>query len=205
MDSQTKNGLAVIAANYLKRILEKPYDQIFETEFGKKLQQIDDKAKYLIEFTLNALTAYLDQKIAQNSPLKRFIQEVGLDAAPEISARMLKGFKSDLQKTASSPKEKDLAHILLQLKDKEFQDILTWLYTKSPDERKAAIRQVTGLSLEELMTYIKLSGEDRNKILEMCFPRSRRPQVLTNIASEMEKATNRLKTWSARIRAAKNS
>ena len=66
IDPKKLDGLATFSAGYLKRWLEDNlYDRIFKTELGEKLKSLNKKARYGIEFGLNLLTAFFDQKLAE--------------------------------------------------------------------------------------------------------------------------------------------
>ena len=80
VDQKILNGLAVFSAGYMKRWLEgNLYDKVFKTELGAKLKSLDEKSRYGIEFGLNLLTAFFEQKLAEDTALKKFVKEVGID------------------------------------------------------------------------------------------------------------------------------
>lgn len=86
------NSLAILAAGYAKRWMEgNLYDKVFETKFGEKFKNLDKKSVYGIEFGLNFLTSILDQKFHDDTALKKFIKEIGMDAASELSKRLING------------------------------------------------------------------------------------------------------------------
>lgn len=100
LDKKLLNNFAVIAASYAKRWMEScVYDRLFKTKYGEKIKRLDKKAAYGIEFGLNFLTSVLDQKISEDTALKKFIKEVGMDAASELSKRLLNGLKIDSSDT----------------------------------------------------------------------------------------------------------
>lgn len=88
------NSLAILAAGYAKRWMEgNVYDKVFETKFGEKFKNLGKKSAYGIEFGLNFLTSVLDQKFHDDTALKKFIKEIGMDAASELSKRLINGTK----------------------------------------------------------------------------------------------------------------
>lgn len=96
LNKKTLNGIAVFAAGYAKRWLEgNLYDRVIQTKIGQKFKNLDNKAIYGIEFGLNFLTTILDQKFQDDTALKKFVKEVGMDAASELSKRLLNGLKKD--------------------------------------------------------------------------------------------------------------
>lgn len=99
-DKNKLNTLAVIVASYAKRWMEGGvYDRLFKTKYGEKIKGLDKKTLYGIEFGLNFLTSVLDQKISEDTALKKFIKEIGMDAASELSKRLLNGLKKDSSDT----------------------------------------------------------------------------------------------------------
>ena len=106
LNKKTLNGIAVFAAGYVKRWMESGvYDRLFKTKYGEKIKRLDKKAAYGIEFGLNFLTSVLDQKISEDTALKKFIKEVGMDAASEISKRLINGNKSKAADDVSDNKK----------------------------------------------------------------------------------------------------
>ena len=100
LNKKILNGLAVIAASYAKRWMESNiYDRVVDTKIGHKLKNIDVRAIYGIEFGLNFLTSMLDQKMPEDTALKKFVKEIGMDAASELSKRLLNGIKKDSSDT----------------------------------------------------------------------------------------------------------
>lgn len=100
LNKKTLNGIAVFAAGYAKRWMEAHlYDRVFKTKFSQKFKNLDKKAIYGIEFGLNFLTTILDQKFQDDTAAKKFIKEVGMDAASELSKRLLNGLKKDSSDT----------------------------------------------------------------------------------------------------------
>jgi hypothetical protein len=71
------------------------YDRVIDTKIGQKFKNLDKKAVYGIEIGLNFLTTVLDQNFNDNTAVKKFIKEVGLDAASELSKRLINGAKKD--------------------------------------------------------------------------------------------------------------
>lgn len=95
MNKKFLSSLAVVAASYAKRWMESGvYDRLFD-KYGEKIKRLDKKAAYGIELGLNFLTGVLDQKMSEDTALKKFFKEIGMDAASELSKRLLNGLKKD--------------------------------------------------------------------------------------------------------------
>lgn len=94
LNKKILNGIAIFAAGYAKRWMESNfYDRIIDTKFGQKFKNMDKKAVYGVEFGLNFLTTILDQSLNDNTAIKKFVKEVGMDAASELSKRLINGAK----------------------------------------------------------------------------------------------------------------
>lgn len=171
VSQKISNGLAVFFAGYMKRWLESNlYDRIFNTELGKKLKSFDAKTRYGIEFVLNLLTAFFDQKLAEDTTLKKFVKEVGLDSGSEISKRLINSTKEQLVKNVKSPEDKELVSVLLELEDQTLIDLLNWLYDIEPTERTKVLKQLSRLSFDEVMRLSQLTPEDRRRLFDIFQP-----------------------------------
>lgn len=188
IDPKKLDGLATFSAGYLKRWLEgNLYDRIFKTELGEKLKSLDKKARYGIEFGLNLLTAFFDQKLADDTALKKFVKEVGIDVGPEISKRLINNTKEQLINNATTQEEKELVNVLLELEDQTLIDLLNWLYDIEATERASVLKQLSRLSLDEVMRFAKLPNEERKKLLDLFKP--------PPYEKLMDKATSELKSF----------
>lgn len=155
--------LPTFAANYVKRFLEKAYDRVFQTKTGAWLASLSPGKKYGAEFALYALTAFFDSRLAENTKLKKFVKEVGIDVAPEISKRMINGVREEVILSAVSPAEKGLADLLLSLEDKELIELLRWLYEKEASEKRNLLSLISLLSSEQITRLLGLPVEEREK------------------------------------------
>ncbi|MBT9171613.1 MAG: hypothetical protein DDT18_02001 [Actinobacteria bacterium] len=188
IDPKKLDGLTTFSAGYLKRWLEgNLYDRIFKTELGEKLKSLDKKARYGIEFGLNLLTAFFDQKLADDTALKKFVKEVGIDVGPEISKRLINNTKEQLINNATTQEEKELVNVLLELEDQTLIDLLNWLYDIEATERASVLKQLSRLSLDEVMRFAKLPNEERKKLLDLFKP--------PPYEKLMDKATSELKSF----------
>jgi hypothetical protein len=191
------NGLAVFSSGYMKRWLEgNLYDRIFNTELGKKLKSLDAKTRYGIEFVLNLLTAFFDQKLAEDTTLKKFVKEVGIDSGPEISKRLINTTKEQLFKNAKSPEDKELVSVLLELEDQTIIDLLNWLYGIEPTERTKVLKQLSRLSFDEVVRLAQLTPEDRKRLFDLFeLPPSISDKVTSELKTLDEKWGKGLERW----------
>ena len=165
--------LPVFAANYAKRFMEHVYDEAFQTSFGQRLAAMGKSRKYTVEFALNLLSAFFEDRLAENTKLAKFVKEVGIDAAPEISKRLINGVKGEILASAKTEEEKELAQILFRLEDKELFEALNWLYEKSASEKAIILSQLSLMSAEQTARLMNFSVEDREKFFGVLNPRPR--------------------------------
>ena len=168
--------LPVFAANYAKRFMEHVYDNAFQTPLGRKLVAIGKSKKYAVEFGLNLLTAFFEDRLAENTKLKKFVKEVGIDVAPEISKRMINGAREEVLASAATDEEKELARILLALEDKELIELLNWLYEKPVTEKMSVLGQLSLMSAEQIARLMRFSTEDREKFFGILSPDESKPE-----------------------------
>lgn len=170
VDEKMMNGLAVFASGYMKRWMEGNYDQLMETEVGKKLKSMKPTSKYALEAALYALMAYADQNVQGNTPVSKFLKEVAKDAPPEIAKRFINGVKTQLKTDAeklSNPEQKLAAQSLLQLNDKDLSELLRWLGETPRQDLSEVAAFLDSLSKDELQRFCSLSPEQKKLFLEL--------------------------------------
>lgn len=188
--------LPVFAANYAKRFLEHVYDSGFKTPLGQHLASMSKSKKYAVEFALNTLTAFFEDRLTENTKLKKFVKEVGIDIAPEISKRMFNGAREEILANAGTPEEKEAVRILLELQDEELRGLLKWLYDKPVPETAVILDQLSLMSAEQVARLMNFSAEDRERFFGIIDPRTRPKEpkrgVLGMIADDINKLNERL-------------
>lgn len=157
-------------ANYAKRLLETPYTRLFSSAPGAKLQNLDVKMKYGLEFIGNILTAVAEKKLPENTPVLKMIKETVVDTWPEISKRMINGSEKYKANEAKLPSLNDILQIFDELGENEMTVILDMLHKLEPRQRKAVIEK---LLLSKPGTLKRISGttpENRDKLAEILSP-----------------------------------
>lgn len=205
LNQKILNRLAVFSSAYLKRWLEAHlYDRIFDTQFGQRLTALDEKAKYGIEFGLNLLLAFFEQKLSEDTPLKKFFREVAIDAGPELSSRLINNAKEKLGKKATSPEERGLVSVLLQLEDKTLIDLLNWLYSIEESERVELLRELSRLSVDEIVKVAQLAPDDKKRLFDLIYPprkaKEKRSLLSPKAVQPIEAATARLQQVRKKLR-----
>ena len=196
IDPNKLDGLATFSAGYLKRWLEGNfYDRLFTTELGEKLKSLDKKTRYGIEFGLNLLTAFFDQKLAGDTALKKFIKEVGLDAGPEISKRLINNTKEQLVNKATTQEEKELVKVLLELEDQTLIELLNWLYDIESDERVKVFKHLSRLSVDELVRLTQLTPENRKRLFALFESPPPSGKIINKAESELKSFNEQWEKW----------
>jgi hypothetical protein len=184
VSQKTLDGLAVFSSAYVKRWFEGHlYDRVFQTGLAEKLGALNKDAKYAIEFGLNLLTVFFDQRLSEDTALKRFFKEIYIDAAPELSKRLING-KEKLSKHARSPQEKELVSTLLQLEDETLVNLINWLYDIDADKRAEMLNQMRRMPLDEVVRLAKLKPESMGRLLEVLEPRTKAKGKRALLSSE---------------------
>lgn len=170
-DYKVPNGVAVVVASYLKRIMEGQYDKLSEIPAFEKLKAQSPVVKYGLEASLYALTTLLDQYIKEDTVIKKTLKEVGLDFASEFSKRLMNGdqLKDGLnssQDGSNNISEKDLFRIISGLGEEDILEFLNWIESTTPEERKNVFRNISMLSAEDIQKLWNLKPEARQKLLK---------------------------------------
>lgn len=163
-----KRFFSIVAASYGKRLLEKPYDQLSQTELFQKLKDQPALAKQAIEAASYVLTALFEQKAVDSSPFWRSVNEVLMDVGPELSKRMLNGDTGPLTINAEKyttlvekPAEKIFLQVLLENLDLEkITGLAAWLKGATPEEKFNILKYIRGLAFEKIVEIGQLSTKD---------------------------------------------
>lgn len=167
------NWIAVVASNYAKRFLEGRYTQLFQSDMGKELKKLNIQTKYVMEFILYSLSAIADRRISENSPLKKFIKEVGGDIAPEIAKRLING---DAEYSAFSellPENEALLNYLLEIEEADLQQIVSSLKNTHGDSQSEVLKDLL-LQAKAGLKKISFSSETQKGFLETVNDRLRK-------------------------------
>ena len=172
MDNESlKRGLAIALSGYAKRWMESGvYDRFINTEFGQQLKGLDPKAKYGIEGGLYILTAILEQKFGEDTPIKALIKELSMDAGPEIAKRMINGGESPAQAATPSPDtpvaKGNAPSALLALEQNQLSELLLWLSAIEAERRKRLIAGLGRLAVEDLIKFVAMPAADRERFAQ---------------------------------------
>jgi hypothetical protein len=140
--STIPRALTIFGANYVKRWLETGYDRAFDTPFGQHLRSLDGPTRYAVEFGLNVLAVFFDRALVADTELKRLVKEIGEDAFPEISKRIINH--------ATKVDDVALAEVLLALERPQLLRLLNWLYETPEQSRGEAFTLLTGMIWRKL-------------------------------------------------------
>ena len=161
---------AIFGASYIKRCLEARYDTLMALPALAKLKAANPGVKYGIEAILYALTAYAEQNVSDRSPLGLMVKTVLMDAAPEISSRLLKDARAELAAEVSAPgqpAQQSVARKLLALDDAELFSILTSLEEMDEATHAKFLAFASGASPDELKRFSSLPPDQRKGLLNL--------------------------------------
>lgn len=169
-------GAAVFGSNYIKRWLEGKYDQLAELPAVSKLRSLSKSSRLGIEAILYTLAAYAEQKLSDQSPLGLMAKSVLMDAAPEISSRLIKDARADLEVTcadAGGPSEprQNVARKLLGMESKELLGVLIAMDEMDDGERSRFLEFAAQADAAELAKFAALDQHQREIILNTQGPR----------------------------------
>ena len=193
MDKKITNSLAVIISGYSRRWMESYYDKLFETDIGQKLKSLDDPYRYGIELGLNLLNAFFEQNFVDDSALKKLVKQIGTDAAPEISKRLINHVKESARSEKNTPEAASVFNVLLTLDDQTLIKLLEWLYSTEAMERHRIFKQVSRLSADELKKITELDADFRKKLIDLIAPETTKAPTVG--AMMMDKMTDKLKSF----------
>ncbi len=201
IDEKMLNSFAIFASGYAKRWMESNYDALMLTTVGKKLTSLGPTQKHAAEAGLYALMTYADQKFKADTPLKKFLTEVGKDAAPEIAKRVINGAKRELEADKGhlrSPEERLAVQSLLELDPETLIKLLVWVGSAGQAERTEAMARLHSLSKDELEKVAGLSPSHREILLGIDQPSVASPPTAPNRFSG---ATAEMERWDTALEA----
>jgi hypothetical protein len=158
-----KTGLVSMGASLGRRMAERQYDKLIKTPFLQSLKEKDRPTKLAFETALNALVAFLDQKINTSSVLGQIAEQIFLDAGSEINKRILNGessVKEILIEKADQMNETELNFfsVLLAMDEEKLKSFLEWLISMKETEKREILKILKTFSQEDLENF---SGMDQ--------------------------------------------
>lgn len=164
-------GLSVFGSLYIRRWLESRYDQLIELPVFASIRSKSAGKKHFAEAMLYALMAYADQKFPTNSALGVGAKAVFMDAAPEISSRLLNDTRKELEVFESSAtnnvQERPAAVRLLELDNDTLLPLLIYLEEQEEADKTKFIDFASSASEEELIRFCGLSESERANFLRI--------------------------------------
>jgi len=161
-----ENAMPTLASMYAKRILEKYYDKLSATEIFTRLKNMNDGEKHIVEFMLYILSSFLDQKMDENTAVKKFLREIGIDAPPEVAKRIM---NHDNSAKKLAPEKSSLLGLFLGLgiKDDELMEIADWLSGLEKSQREKALNILGSLTQEDLKRISQMNPDKKREILKL--------------------------------------
>jgi len=165
-DSLSSAG-AVFASNYIKRWLEKYYDELMSWPMFQKIKGLGPTVKYVIEAGLFALTGYATTKLDSGNPLTATLIEVFKDAAPEITSRLMADVRGGLsaERLLDASPYQSVAGKMLSLDDASLLSLLAWLENADETSRAAFVAFAESHEAQELTRFAGLAAGQRETLL----------------------------------------
>jgi hypothetical protein len=134
-----------------------------------KLRAASLGTKSAIEAILYALTAFAENKMSDKSPLGLMVKTLLMDAAPEISARILQDARADLTAAAGEPQQaqQSIASRILALDDAELLSLLLSIEDMDATEKAKFLTFAAKASDPELRRFASLTPQERSILLGM--------------------------------------
>lgn len=201
MNESIDRGAAVVAASYLKRWLERHYDSMMDSPIGERLKQLDPKSKYGIEAALYVLTAVLDHKLDDSTPMKALVSNVAMDFGPEIAKRILDGDSMGGQTTERSFGAEGgdlLLEMMIHLPEASLAELLNWLASYPPQQRKLIIGRLRTLSTDQFQRLMMINREERARMFQVSLGLGA-SGLTTAMAEGIDSITDRVKSLRARL------
>ena len=193
-------GTAVFGSCYIKRWLEPRYDQLIELPFMAKLRAASLGTKSAIEAILYALTAFAENKMSDKSPLGLMVKTLLMDAAPEISARILQDARADLTAAAGEPQQprQSVASRMLALDDAELLSLLLSIEDMDAATKAKFLAFAAKASDTELRRIASLTPQQRNTLLGMQDEQQSEGSAATSFKSFMKDFWVVVRAWAQR-------
>jgi hypothetical protein len=159
----------VFISSYIKRWLEKYYDELMTWPIFGKVKGLAPSAKYVIEAGLFALTGYVSTKLDTHNPLTVTLVEVFKDAMPEITSRLIADVRGDLSadRVSGASSSQSVVGKLLSLDDASLLSLLTWLEHADASSREAFSVFARNHEGKDLKRFAELTVAQRGMLLSV--------------------------------------
>jgi succinate dehydrogenase flavin-adding protein (antitoxin of CptAB toxin-antitoxin module) len=144
-NDELSQRFATFLSGYGSRWMEARYDKIMLSPAGRRLMNLDQRERYVVEAGPYALMSYVQDRWTPESPLLRAVKKAAMDAPPEVAKRLVNGFReqavADMEGELSEEKRQAIA-TLLALDDEDLFSFTAWMASASPEQRKQLVRGV---------------------------------------------------------------
>lgn len=87
-------AIASVAEDYVKRFAEAKYDRLAQTKIFKKLKNLEERERLMIELAFYSLNIFIKKNMPTTTPLGIFAQGIITDFFPEMGKRLINGGSS---------------------------------------------------------------------------------------------------------------
>ena len=192
-----KDMATFVASSYGRRFLDShggAYDTLAQTPFFQALKNQGNPTKYLLEAGGYFLSAFLNQRIGETTPLRKIIGEISEDTMSEMFKRLVNGDSPgkiliENSNRISDPAEKNILVVLIMLSEEKLKPFVEELLAVPDyDDRMAIIKHLLDLMPEEIIKLASLATKTRQSVFEL-FKKpaapEKKPGILTLISTDI--------------------
>lgn len=160
--------------------------------------------KASVEALLAALTTYAEKRVDPKSSLGFASKTIMMDAAPEISHRLLSTAREELHEVQAagpySPEKKSVALKVLNLQDEDLLRLLLYLERANEDECSRFLDFASSSPPEELSRFSSLSDEERATLLKLHMAQGKAHRAGGKIKEALQDTRTIFSTWASKSR-----
>ena len=132
------------------------HDQLFESDYGKRLRQMNRDSKGLPALVVGLLGGFVSS-LETKSTIGDLVKSLGVDSSGMIMHR--------LRKAGLAEDDISFAEMMLTLQPDTLKTMLTWADSVSPELRQQLFDLLGNLSESQVMNFFALEDADRQKFL----------------------------------------
>lgn len=190
----SKKWLASFFSGYGRRIMEPIYDRVAQTPFFQTIKEKNMGTKAALEAAVNALVAFLDQKVSPQSVPGRIIEEIFWDSGSELNKRMINGEMLKEKLVGNIGKMNDVEvnflSVLLTMEEGKLKSFLEWINNMNDKERASTVEILRRMSAEEIIKFFQMG-----KVTQDAFMKLFKPDSKKSLEETLKPVKDKLDRW----------
>ncbi|MFH1207039.1 MAG: hypothetical protein V1668_00330 [Patescibacteria group bacterium] len=134
------------------------HDQFFESDYGKRLRQMNKDSKGLPALAVGLLGSFVSS-LETKTAIGDLVKSLGVDSSGMIMHR--------LRKAGLGEDDISFAEMMLTLQPDALKTMLTWSESAGPEQRQQLFGLLGSLSESQVMNFFALEDADRQKFLAL--------------------------------------